>query len=91
MHYNMVPRVHNKEESVQLPYTLSKMSPLSISVHVSKILDILQMLNNLHRHLIYMVPVQPHLSHVNTWLIEVSTVVLDYRYYVTRLIRCDRP
>ena len=36
-------------------HILSKMSPLSISAHISKILDILQVLNNLHHHLIYMV------------------------------------
>ena len=27
--YKVIPRVHNREESVKLPYTLSNISPLS--------------------------------------------------------------
>ena len=36
----MLARVHNKEESVQLPYTLSKMSPLSTVVVSKNVLNV---------------------------------------------------
>ena len=43
-YFMIQPRVHNREESVQLQYSPSKMSPLSIFVYVSALTYIIKML-----------------------------------------------
>ena len=70
----LLPRVHNREESVKLQYASAKMCPSSTSVYSSVFTYNPYVLTSLYRHLSFMALIRPHQIVCFTYNISISTL-----------------